>query len=54
MYPLISLLTKLSITEASRWSLYIHSPIYTMENCEAPGLGWLAHKNLKSVSNLKT
>lgn len=53
MSPVISVLTKLSITDASRWSLYIHSPIYTTESCEATGLGWLVHENVKSESNLK-
>jgi len=53
MSPVISVLTKLSITEASRWSLYIHSPIYTIENREAMGFAWLVHIILKKESNLK-
>lgn len=54
MFPVISMLMKLSITEASRWLFYMHSPVYAMKNSEAMGLEWLIHKNLKSASNLKT
>lgn len=47
MFPMIGMLTKLSIREASRWLLYMHLPVYAMENSEAMGLEWLVHKNFK-------
>lgn len=53
MFPVIGMLTKLSIREASRWLLYTYLPVYAMENSEAMGLERLVHKNFKSVSNLK-
>lgn len=53
MYSVIGVLMKVIFPEDSWWPLYIHSPICTMENCEAMGVEWLVHKNIKRESNLK-